>query len=143
MKTSITSFGVGVNPNASAAFVVNGSGEIFDTVGHGSGPHQNFPGGVHHIDACFSSANSCSGGSFWSGLQPNLTDVLTVALSGNFSGGLITLDLFPMKFKTKHGSYTLLGTVSAVPLPATLPFLGAALIGLGALRRRKAASSAN
>jgi hypothetical protein len=141
LKTAITSFGVGVSPNASAAFVVNGSGDIFDTVGHGSGPHQSFPGGVHNIDACFSSANGCTGGSLWSGLQPDLTDVLTVALSGDFSSGLITLDLFPMKFKTKHGSYTLPGVVSAVPLPATLPLLGAALVGFGAFRRRKATNT--
>lgn len=137
-KAAITSFGVGSSPNATGAYGANGEGDVFDAAGHGFGAQQSFPGGFKQIDACFSSGNGCHGGSFWSGLQTGVTDTLMVVLAGNFSGGLVTLGLFPLKFKTTFGSYSVAGVVSAVPLPATLPLLAAAIGGLGLIRRRHA-----
>jgi hypothetical protein len=130
LQTAITSFGIAVGPNATGAFAPGCAGNIFDTVSHGSGPHQNFPGGFVGIDACFFSGSQCSGGSFWSGLLNNASDTLTMVLSGAFGDGSVNLALFPLKFQTGVGSFESAGVVSAVPLPASLWLFAAALAGL-------------
>lgn len=135
LASSITAFGLGISPDATGAFATNGEGDVFKFIGAGSGPNETFPGGFKAIDICIGPSSPCAGDAFNDGLLNGITDTITIVLSGLFGDNpAATLAFFPLKFQTALGSFEPAGAV--VPLPASLPLLGAALAGLGLLGRR-------
>jgi hypothetical protein len=131
----ITSFGFGVDPNATASLL--NPGTVFDGVSAGMGPPQNFPGGFKQIDVCAFS-DGCAGGNINNGLQSGgNSDTLQLRLSGNFGTDPTTAMLlkFPIQFQTEDGSVQFAGTTT-VPVPSTLLLLGAGLLGLHWVQRR-------
>jgi hypothetical protein len=139
-RVAIASIGFGVSPNATGSFLAAGS--VFDGIGSGSGPHQNYPGGFKGIDVCIFAQN-CSGGGMNGLLGEGATDSFRVALGGDFSGGSATLSSFAAKFQTAFGSYQLAGRPTPgrpIPEPEAIVVFLAGLAVLGAaVRRRRAA----
>jgi hypothetical protein len=133
-NAAITSFGFGVMPNVTAT--LSSAGSVFDSVGSGSGPQQNFPGGFGGIDVCLF-ADGCSGGSVNNGLQAGASDSLQVTLSGRFSERTDLL-FFPVKFQTSVGSFEPGGSMVSVPEPGTLGLLCAGILGFFVSRKRAA-----
>jgi hypothetical protein len=58
---------------SNATATLSSAGSVFDWVGSGSGPQQNFPGGFGGIDVCLF-ADGCSGGNVNNGLQAGASD---------------------------------------------------------------------
>jgi hypothetical protein len=139
-RVAIASIGLGVSPNATGSLLAAGS--VFDSVGSGSGPHQNYPGGFKGIDVCIFAQN-CSGGGVRGLLGEGATDSFRVALGGDFSGGSATLSSFAAKFQTAFGSYQLAGRPTPgrpIPEPEAIVVFLAGLAVLGAAVRRKRSS---
>jgi len=137
-NADMTSFGFGVDPNATASLLSAGS--TFTTVGSGSGPNQTYPGGFNDIDVCIFFQN-CSGGSAPNGLRAGETDSLQLLLTGTF-GSTTELLFFPAKFQTNQGSYEPGGCVngqgcSSAPEPSILALLGIGLALAGFAFHRK------
>lgn len=135
-NADITTFGFGIDPNATATIITSGS--TFDMVGTGSGPQQTFPGGYKQIDVCIF-AQGCAGGSVTDALNAGESDYITLLLSGDFSGGYADMLFFPAKFQTSDGSYEPAGCVNCttVPEPAVPALLGIGLLLVGAARARQ------
>jgi hypothetical protein len=138
-NADITSFGFGIDPNATASIYTAGS--TFDMVSSGSGPQQTYPGGFKEIDVCIFSSG-CSGGSVNDALHAGDTDSIQLLLSGDFSGGYAELLFFPVKFQTNQGSYEPGGCVNdngcaSVPEPPVLALLGIGLVLIGFMQRRR------
>lgn len=134
-NADITTFGFGIDPNATAS--IYSAGSTFDMVSAGSGPQQTFPGGYKGIDVCIF-AQGCSGGTVNDALNAGETDSIQLLLSGDFSGGLAQLLFFPAKFQTSDGSYAPAGCVNcSVPEPSILALMGIGLLLIGLMRTRK------
>lgn len=147
LQAAVTTFGFGTVPDSTAS--LSDPGDVFESIGSGSGPKETFPGGFKYIDVCVF-ASGCSGGSINEGLQAGVSDLMTIALSGIFGTTPgVTLSIFPIKFQTSGDSYESGGLIrpgpnpiSVVPVPAALPLLGAGLIALGAFARRRRSAAA-
>lgn len=130
-EAAIVSFGLGVDPDATATLTTSGS--VFDMVGVGS--NQNFPGGFKNIDICLF-ADGCTGGSVNNGLQAGSSDSLQITLTALTSFGASTdLLFFPAKFQTTLGSFEPGGTTT-VPEPTMVGLLAIGLLGMLVARRR-------
>ena len=132
-NADITTLGFGVTPNATASFVTNGEGAVFDMLSAGSGPQQTFPGGFKGIDVCVF-ADGCAGGDTKNGLHAGDTDTFSLLLTGSF-GSSAELLFFPIKFQTSQGSYEPGGDVT-VPEPSIVVLLGIGLAIIGFARRQ-------
>jgi hypothetical protein len=131
-NADILGVGFGVTPNATGSYVTKGS--VFDLVGSGAGPQQNFPGGYKGIDVCLY-GQVCAGGAVAQGLHAGATDSFSLSLSGNFSGGTADLLYFPIKFQTNLGSFEPGGTL--IPEPSGALLFGAGLLLTGRVVRRR------
>jgi hypothetical protein len=126
-KAAILSLALGVTPNPTSKTLTS-AGAVFDSLGKGSGPGQNYPGGFTGIDVCVYSAQNCAGGNVNDGLQAGASDSFVLRLRGNWANG-ITLAAFGIKFQTSDGSYQLAGRPGA-PIPEPTAAL---VFGLGLL----------
>ena len=137
----LTSFGMGVTPNATSVSFSDPQGSDGGMVNAGL-LGTNFPGGFSDIDVCSFGGVNCQGGAT-GGLIPGASDVFQLVIGGIFSGGA-TFSPFPIKFQTGSGSFEFGGTEGgggggggAVPEPGTVLLLGSGFVGLGWLQRRR------
>ncbi len=141
-NANVVSFGFYASPSIDGVFSAGGEGVLFD----GLENDVNFPGGFNSIDVCLYAANNCQGGNINDGLTPTSSDSMQILLTalnpGSLNNGL-TLTVFPIKFQTSEGSFEFAGDTNGngngtqIPEPAVLSLLGAGLLGLGLLTRRR------
>jgi hypothetical protein len=137
-NSGITSFGIGVNPNATGVTFTDASDAGFTNAVIQNGPNQTYPGGFKQIDVCVFTSG-CSGGGQGSALAAGAADTFTLVIAGAFTGNTVTLTPFPIKFQTSGGSFEFAGTedINPTPEPGTVLLLSSGLIGLGLTRWRK------
>lgn len=138
----LTSFGFGIDPNATGASFSDASdgGMINAVLG------QNFPS-IQAIDVCAIGGKNCAGGSN-GGIFGGSSDSFVVFLSGTW-GNSVNIDPIGFKYQTGYGSFEFTtggsnggGTPVPEPMSTALVGLGLAVFGLGFLRRRKPATAA-
>jgi hypothetical protein len=97
-NSGITSFGIGVNPNAPGrTFTDTPDAGFTNAVTHNG--HQNYPGGFKNIAVCVFT-QGCSGGGQPTALAAGASDTFTLVIVGAFTGHPVTLAPFPIKFQT-------------------------------------------
>ena len=132
----LTSFGFGIEPNATAVGFSDATdgGMIAAALG------QTFPS-IQAIEVCAIGGKNCAGGSN-GGIFAGSGDTFSVLLSGTW-GNSVNIDPIGFKYQTGYGSFEFTtggggGTPVPEPMSTALVGLGLAVFGLGFLRRRKA-----
>jgi hypothetical protein len=133
-NSGITSFGIGVSPNATGVTFSDAPDAGFTNAVKQNG-QQNYPGGFKQIDVCVFT-QGCSGGGQPTALAAGASDTFTLVIAGAFTGHTVTLTPFPIKFQTSAGSFEFAGTegINPTPEPGTVLLLSSGLIGLGLTR---------
>ena len=136
-NSGITSFGIGVNPNATGVTFTDTPDAGFTNTVLQNG-QQNYPGGFKQIDVCVFT-QGCSGGGQPTALAAGASDTFTLVIAGAFTGHTVTLAPFPIKFQTSQGSFEFAGIedINPAPEPGTVLLLSSGLIVLGLTRWRK------
>lgn len=134
-NAGITSFGVGVSPDATSVSFSDTNDGAFSSAVLQTG-QQNYPGGFKKIDVCVFT-QGCSGGSQGSALAVGASDTFSLTINGPFSGGAVALDPFAIKFQTSENSFEF----ASVPAPAPVALIGLGLLGLGLARRARGQST--
>jgi len=135
----LTAFGFGIDPNAtSVAFIDANDGGMIDAV-----MGANFPN-YQEVDICALGGSTCAGGSK-GGIYAGTYDSFAIILGGSW-GSSVDIDPIAFKYQTGYGSFEFTssssgGTPSSsgttVPEPTTLSLLGASLLGVALMRRRR------
>jgi hypothetical protein len=131
-NADILSLGFGVDPDATAAFLTDGS--VFDGISDGNGPQQTYPGGFKGIDVCVYGQN-CTGGAVAEGLHAGDTDIFQIRVTGDFSGGTADLLYFGTKFQTNVGSFE--PGAGLIPEPSAALVFGLGMV-VASVRMRRA-----
>ena len=131
----LTSFGFGIDPNATAvSFADTADGGLIN-VTLGSIPS------LATIEVCAFGGPNCSGGGN-GGILGGASDSFQLILTGTW-GSSVNIAPIGFKYQTGAGSFeftTDRPPPTSVPEPATLSLLGAGLIAIGFTRRRRRAS---
>lgn len=137
-KAGITTFGIGINPDATGVTFSDTSDGGFTTA-EIQDKKKNFPGGFKQIDLCVFT-QGCSGGGQGGALAAGATDDFSLTVTfGTPTASSIIFDPFPVKFQTSNESFKFGGSASEpVPEPGTLTLMGSGLLGLvGYVRKRR------
>ena len=112
----ITSFGLGINPNATGGSIDDTSGTDDDQLTTFS--QSNFPG-FNLVEFCAASGNNCAGGGS-GGLESGQSDSFQFTLTnGCVDGGSIALSQFAFKFQGGAASYEKPGVPETPDIPET------------------------
>ena len=99
-------------------------------------PIRPFPGGFKRIDVCVF-AQGCNGGGQGAALAAGASDSFTVTVFGDFSGGSVMLEPFPIKFQTTEYGFGFSGGTVEVPEPDSLALMAIGLLFPGFVGRRQ------
>lgn len=144
----LTSFGFGIDPNATSASLVDAAdGGMIDAQ---LGAQGSLGSNVQGVEICAWGGVNCNGGST-GGIFGGGSDTFTLVLGGTW-GSSVNIDPVGFKYQTGYGSFEFAsstssssgGTSGQIPEPASaaLAGLGLGLLGLGFMRRRKTAAAA-
>ena len=131
----LTSFGFGIDPNAtSAGFVDASDGGMVDA------SMSSIPG-LNSIEICAYGGSNCSGGGN-GGIFAGASDTFSILLSGIW-GSSVNIDPIAFKYQTGYGSFEFTSSSSSSsgslpePASASLVSLGLGMLGIAFARRRK------
>jgi hypothetical protein len=129
----LTGFAFGIDPNATSVTFddANDGGMIRAdwAVGH-------LPAHVPGVEICAFGARDCAGAAN-GGVYAGTTDFFTILLGGTW-GSSVNVNPIGLKYQTGYGNFSF--EVVDVPEPTTIALIGIGLLGLGMLRRQRAAS---
>jgi hypothetical protein len=134
----LTAFGFGIDPNATGATFVdaNDAGMIDATL-------SSIPS-LATIEVCAYGGSNCQGGSN-GGIFAGDSDSFQILLAGTW-GSSVNIAPIGFKYQTGYGSFEFTSSSSSgtpsssgttVPEPTTLSLLGASLLGVALMRRRR------
>jgi len=141
---ALYSFGFGIDPNATGVtFVDAQDGGMDDATMYDGTGKTNVPS-LTGIDVCAFGDSHCSGGNVNDGIQADSMDAFTLILTGTW-GSEVTIEPVGFKFQGTVGSFEFTSSSSGVSSsngtqvaePTSLALLGASLLGLGLVRRRR------
>ncbi len=134
----LTSFGFGIDPNATSIGFSDASdgGMIGAQAAFGA-----LPANVAGIEVCAFGGNNCAGGGNGGIFGAGGSDAFTILLGGTW-GSSVTIAPIGFKYQTGYGSFEFSTSTSSGNAPepgtASLALLGLGLLGAGfVLRRRK------
>lgn len=135
----LTSFGFGIDPNASSVGFLDAAdgGLINAKLG------QNFPG-IQGIEVCAFGGPNCAGGGN-GGIYAGTSDSFAIVLGGNW-GSSVNIDPIGLKYQTGYGSFEFSpnGGGGNLPEPSSIALagLGFGILGFGLRRRRESSAPA-
>jgi hypothetical protein len=127
----LTSFGFGIDPNATSVVLQDN-----DLTGLIAASLSSIPS-ISTIEVCAYGGNNCAGGSN-GGILAGQSDTFTLVLGGTFTSS-VNIDPIGFKYQTAAGSYEF--TTTNVPEPMSLSLLGMGLLGMGLVARKKAVAA--
>jgi hypothetical protein len=137
---ALTSFGFGIDPNATGVIVADDGTLDWAAVLSSTG-NTKIPS-LQGIEICSFTGNNCSGGAQPDGLQAGGSDTFTLVLAGDFNNSsTVNIEPIGFKFQGTVGSFEFTTTdrepPEQAPAPATLLLLGLGLVGLAITQRRR------
>jgi hypothetical protein len=134
----LTSFGFGIDPNATSVSFSDAADSGLIGAGWASGA---LPANVQGVEVCAIGGQNCSGGGN-GGIFANTSDTFQIMLGGNW-GSSVNIDPIGFKYQTGYGSFEFPsgggGGGGSLPEPSTtaLMGLGLAVMGIALFRRRR------